>query len=479
MRTVRLVTIACLLAAALAAQPTGQPTVQPKRILYVTLSAGFKHDSIPASIQALQQIAKQSGKLEVVQTEDVSLLSAAGLRNFDAVMFFTTGELPISDAQKRDLLDFVRSGKGFGGVHSATDTFYQWPEYGELIGGYFKSHPWTQPVTLDVEDPDNPLVAHLKPSFKILDEIYQFRQFSRDRVRVLLTLDTHSVNMGADGVNPGTQDFPLAWIRRYGAGRVFYNALGHFDSTWTDPGIRQMMLQSMLWLTGQLEVDATIRRASVPSLHEVVNSASFAPPMVISPGSLITIFGQNLTLGSMSAADPRNPPFKLAGTTLRLNGTAVPLLYASPTQVNAYVPLDLTPDDRDGNLHVTAELSNSDADGSASTRVATAATTPGIFALTKGASWVTLWGTGMGAVEPWEAYQVTAAHPDVTIGGIDCRVLFSGLAPGWPGLYLVNVEIPSIAALPAQLQFRLHSFSWTFLLTQNVTRAASARTSSL
>jgi uncharacterized protein len=461
MRRLRLVTIACLLATTLAAQPI----VHPKRILYVTLSAGFKHDSIPASIEALKQIAGQNGKLEVVQTEDVSLLSAAGLRDFDAVMFFTTGELPISDAQKRDLLDFVRSGKGFGGVHSATDTFYQWPEYGDLIGGYFNGHPWTQPVTLDVEDPDNPLVAHLKPSFKILDEIYQFRQFSRDRVRVLLTLDTHSVDMGADGVNPGTQDFPLAWIRRYGAGRVFYSALGHFDSTWADPGVRQMMLQGMLWLTGQIEVDATIRRASAPSLHEVVNSASFDPPMVISPGSLITILGQNLTLGSTSSADPRNPPFKLAGATLRLNGNAVPLLYASPTQVNAYVPLDLTPDYSDGKLDVAAEISNGDADGNSSTRVAAAATTPGIFALTRGVSWVTLWGTGMGSVEPWGPYQVTTVHPDATIGGIGCRVLFSGLAPGWPGLYLVNVEIPSIVALPAQLKFRLNEFFWTFLLT--------------
>ena len=184
MRTVRLVTIACLLAASLTAQPKGQPIGQPigqtKRILYVTLSAGFKHDSIPASIEALKQIAAQSGKLDVVQTEDVSLLSAAGLRDFDAVMFFTTGELPISDAQKRDLLDFVRSGKGFGGVHSATDTFYQWPEYGNLIGGYFNGHPWTQPVTLDVEDPDNPLVAHLKPSFEIIDEICPSRRLTPD-----------------------------------------------------------------------------------------------------------------------------------------------------------------------------------------------------------------------------------------------------------------------------------------------------------
>jgi uncharacterized protein (TIGR03437 family) len=221
----------------------------------------------------------------------------------------------------------------------------------------------------------------------------------------------------------------------------------------------------MLWLTGQIEADATTRRANAPLLHEVVNSASFAPEMVISPGSLITIFGQNLTLGSTSAADPRNPPFKLAGTTLTLNGNAVPLLYTSPTQLNAYVPLDLTADDNDGKLSVTAEVSNAGADGSSSARVPVAATTPGIFALTTGPSWVTLWGTGMGAVEPWGEYQVTTAHPEVTIGGIVCRVLFSGLAPGWPGLYLVNVEIPRIAALPARLEFRLYEFSWTALLT--------------
>jgi uncharacterized protein (TIGR03437 family) len=204
----------------------------------------------------------------------------------------------------------------------------------------------------------------------------------------------------------------------------------------------------------------------MPSFGQVANSASFAPSMVISPGSLITIMGENLTLGSTSAADPRNPPFKLAGATLKLNGNAVPLLYASPTQVNAYVPLDLPPDNDDGGVHFTAELSNGDADLNGSVRVAAATTTPGIFAITKGAlsggtSWITLWGTGMGAVEPWGEYQVTTARPDVTIGGVACRVLFSGLALGWPGLYLVNVEIPSTATLPARLEFRLREFSWS------------------
>ena len=228
----------------------GTLAAQPKRILYITLSAAYKHDAIPASIQALKDIAVQSGKLEVVQSEDVSLLSAAKLRDFDAILFYTTGELPISDAQKRDLLDFVRGGKGFGGVHSATDTFYKWPEYGELIGAYFLNHPWTQEVTIRVQDPSGPLVSHLAPSFRIRDEIYQFRNFTGDRTHVLLSLDTHSVSMTAPGITPRATEFPLAWTRSYGAGRVFYSALGHFDSTWKDPGIRRMLLQAMLWLTG-------------------------------------------------------------------------------------------------------------------------------------------------------------------------------------------------------------------------------------
>src|SRR5436309_10966079 len=99
-------------------------SAQPKRILYITHSAGYRHDSIPTSVAALQSIATASGKLEITASEDVSLLNAATLRTYDAVFFFTSGELPIGDSQKQDLLDFIRSGKGFGGAHSATDTFY-------------------------------------------------------------------------------------------------------------------------------------------------------------------------------------------------------------------------------------------------------------------------------------------------------------------------------------------------------------------
>src|SRR5262245_4238482 len=132
--------------------PCTDAFAQPKRILYLTHSAGFRHDSLPVSADVMREVAARSGKLEVIASEDVSLLSEATLRNFDAVFFVTSGELPVSDQQKRDLLDFVRSGKGFGGAHSATDTFYTWPEYGELIGARFNGHPWVQSVTFSVED---------------------------------------------------------------------------------------------------------------------------------------------------------------------------------------------------------------------------------------------------------------------------------------------------------------------------------------
>src|SRR6267142_5286235 len=146
----------------------------PKRVLYMTHSAGYVHDSIPTSCAVMKDLGARSGAFEVVCSEDLSLISADSLRNFDILYFFTSGELGLSDQQKADLLAFVRDGKGFGGVHSATDTLYTWPEYGELIGGWFNGHPWTQEVSIRVEDPDHPAVRSLAPTFRFADEIYQF-----------------------------------------------------------------------------------------------------------------------------------------------------------------------------------------------------------------------------------------------------------------------------------------------------------------
>ncbi len=439
-------------------------TAQPKRILYITYSAGFRHDCLPVSAEVLTSIAAASGKVEVVATEDLTLLNADSLRNFDAVVFFTSGELPISGAQKQDLLDFVRAGKGFGGAHSATDTFYTWPEYGDLIGARFNGHPWVQQVTLDVEDPQHPAVTRLAPGFSILDEIYQFSDFSRDRVRVLLTLDTHSVDLGARGVNAGSEDFPLAWSSRYGAGRVFYTALGHFESTWRDPRFANMMLQAMLWLTGQVDGDASPRPAKQPSFlpDAIANSASFQPRMTIATGSLVTLFGSNLTTGSAVAADPQHPPYKLAGTTVKLNGTLVPLLYASASQINLYVPFDL--EQHEGRYVLQLTAAGGGPSGTVTAALSATRFTPGIFTLTGNRTAVTLWGTGFGPVQPSGGLETTTTQPSASVGGVPSKILFSGLAPGWFGLYQINIELPPSITFPAFLDFQFDSYQARLIL---------------
>lgn len=454
MRNLRPLFLLCVLGTALAAQP--------KRILYVTHSAGFRHDSLPVSAEVMRSVAAATGKLEVVATEDVSLLNAATLRSYDAVFFFTSGELPISDQQKRDLLDFVRSGKGFGGAHSATDTFYNWPEYGDMIGGYFNGHPWVQSVSIDFEDPSFPAFSSFDLGLTILDEIYQFRAFSRDRVRVLMSLDTRTVDLNAPGVNPNTDDFPLTWIRNYGSGRVFYTALGHFNETWRDARFQKILSGAMLWLTGQVEADATPRPRRKPQFvpNGIANAASMTPPGTVSTGSIITLFGENLATSPLAAPDLRTPPFSLAGTSITIGGKAVPIFYASPSQVNAYVPPGPSPILCIGALSCPPALLLilTASGGRAAATVSHAATTPGIFTVTATRTVATVWATGLGTVERRGDLDYTVTTPAVTIGGAPARVLFSGLAPGWLGLYQINAEIPSGTVFPARLELRFGDF---------------------
>ena len=229
-------------------EPTAN--IAKRKVLYLTHSAGFKHDVLPLSEQILKQIGERSGAFEVTATQDCSALSRDGLKPYDVVVFYTTGELPISDAQRAAFLDFIRSGKGFVGIHSATDTFYKWPEYGELIGGYFDQHPWHQEVAINVEDQRHPATRHLGKSFKITDEIYQFKDFSRTRVHVLLSLDASSVDLNKPAVHRRDKDFALAWWRNYGNGRVFYTALGHRPEVWQDERFQQHLLGAVRWAMG-------------------------------------------------------------------------------------------------------------------------------------------------------------------------------------------------------------------------------------
>ena len=209
----------------------------------ITATSGFRHDSIAAATATLRSLAA-SNQFAVTSTEDLSMLSAANLAGYDVVMFaLTSGELPLTPAGKSALIDFVSSGRGFIGVHSATDTFYDWPDYGRLVGAYFREHPWTQEGTVNVEDSSHPAAAGIGSRFSIRDEFYTFRENPRGRVHVLLSLDAASVG--------STGDFPLAWSHSFGGGRAYYNALGHFHETWNDSRFQRQLVNAIRWASGR------------------------------------------------------------------------------------------------------------------------------------------------------------------------------------------------------------------------------------
>ena len=247
-RIVRRREFIALLGSATAIRPLGARAARPlERILYFTHSAGYRHDVIPLSKAILTQLGSNSGVFEVTATEDTSEFSTENLKRYAAVMFYTTGELPMSGAQKTALFNFVRSGRGLLGVHSATDTFYTWPDYLDLIGGYFNGHPWHQAVTIEVVDPGDPVVAFLGNFLQFEDEIYQISDFDYRRSHVLLRLDPSSVDLGKTGVHQRFYGWPLAWKRFYGHGRVFYTALGHEASVWQDRRYQRMLTNAILW----------------------------------------------------------------------------------------------------------------------------------------------------------------------------------------------------------------------------------------
>lgn len=432
----------------LALLPAATSAAEPRRVLYLTHSAGYRHASIKTSVATMQQLAATDGGLEITPTEDVGLLNAADLATYDAVFFFTSGELPVSERQKQDLLDFVREGKGFGGVHSATDTFYSWPEYGELIGARFRGHPWVQDVNIHVEDGEHAAVRALFPQFRIRAETYQFQGFSRERSRVLLTLDVESVDLTAPDVNAGTLDFPLAWVHPYGQGRVFYTALGHFEETWRDKPFQGMILRALLWLTGQAEGDAEPLPLAEPSSSaaQIGNAADLTPAGVVSPNSFLSVFGENLTPGGSAAAGLASPVRKLAGARVLLDGEPLDLIFASPGQINAY----LSPERAPAGPRAAVEIQV--ADRSVSFDAMLADRTPGVFVTTVEPTHLIVWATGLGPVEERDGLFWTTVEPQVRVNGERAKILYSGLAPGWPGLYQVNVLRTAGMAAPFEVE---------------------------
>jgi uncharacterized protein len=259
--------------------------VKARKLLVFNLCRGFVHGAVPYGAKALELMGKQTGAFETTITEDISFFEPAKLNQFDAVcMNNTTGEVFMpptdafakmtpaeqqaatkrSDELKKSLLDFVKGGKGIIGIHAATDCLYQWPEYGEMMGGYFDGHPWAWNTVeyIKVDDPKHRLNRPFRgvQSFKVSDEIYQIRDpYSRQNLRVLLTLDTAKTDMETNkkDMHRADKDFAVSWIRSYGQGRVFYCSLGHnYEIFWT-PAILRFDLGGIQFALGDLKVDTT------------------------------------------------------------------------------------------------------------------------------------------------------------------------------------------------------------------------------
>lgn len=222
----------------------------PVRVLMVTATAGFHHSSIATAQEVVPRLGQESGAFTVTLLPDVPDLvglTAEVLAQTDVVFFAnSSGELPLDDTQRRALLEFVFNGGGFAGAHSATDTLYEWPEYGQLVGAYFQDHPWTREVRVTLEDAAHPVTQGLDTSEEWLEEVYVFRNNPRPHVHVLFSLDATSV-----GANPATEDHPLAWCAGYGTGRTFYTALGHFESMWQGARFQRLLLNGFRWAAGR------------------------------------------------------------------------------------------------------------------------------------------------------------------------------------------------------------------------------------
>ncbi|MEO0602981.1 MAG: ThuA domain-containing protein [Myxococcota bacterium] len=218
----------------------------PPRVLLFTKTEGFRHGSIAQAVPALQAEGAKRG-WTVTHTEDAGTFTPASLADFDVIVFLlTTGDVLDAD-QQAAMEGFVAAGGGFAGVHSATDTEYDWPWYGELVGAYFSGHPRVQSADVLVDDARHPATAHLTTPWNRDDEWYAFRDNPRARVDVLLSLDESSYDPGNHAMDG---DHPIAWSQTIHGGRSFYTAGGHTSASYGEADFLRHLAEGIAWAAG-------------------------------------------------------------------------------------------------------------------------------------------------------------------------------------------------------------------------------------
>lgn len=232
-----------------------------------------QHDSTSHALSVIERLGYESGAYDTFIRTDSNIISAQPKRTTgepasggpnlamaDAIFFMGHRDVPIDDAQKQELLAFVRDGKGLVAAHTALTAFESWPEFGDLLGGRYDGHPWHQSGTVINEAPDFPATRHFPATFTIHDEFYQARNVSPS-ARVLLRLDVTKMPPHAELRN---QTFPLVWVHTYGKGRVMYSSFGHDAAIFDNRDVAQMFLEGIKWALGLSAGDATPRPRTTP-----------------------------------------------------------------------------------------------------------------------------------------------------------------------------------------------------------------------
>ena len=245
----------------LAVIPGSAQEAPKKRLLaWADVTTGYQHDSISHALAVIERLGRESGEYETYIRTDSQWITKQpfslparhthDLKDFDAIFFFGVGDT-LNPQQKADLMSFIHDdGRGFIGAHTGDDAFFEWPEFGKMIGGYFDDHPWnTFEAPVVVEDSSLPFMKMFPPQFTIHDEIYQHKDFSRDRVHVLARLDASKLDLANPKVHRTDRDFPVAWVKMYGTGRVFYSSFGHTVEAWDNPRVQQMYVEAIRWAT--------------------------------------------------------------------------------------------------------------------------------------------------------------------------------------------------------------------------------------
>jgi type 1 glutamine amidotransferase len=261
------------------AQGAAQGSTAPRKKLLALADThtGFTHDSIGHALAVIERLGRDSGAYDTYIRTDSQWITktpvppparnARNLDYFDAVFLFISGEGNWTDQQKRDFISFVKDdGKGVVGAHTGIAAFYEWPEFGELMGGYFDNHPWNVTNgTVVVEAPDFPAMRHFPPTFAAREEFYVLRDkpYSRESVRVLAHLDTTGLDLKRPEYHRKDDDIPVALAKTVGKGRTFWSVFGHAAETWDDPNVQRMYLEAIKWAMRLTDGDATPRKRPV------------------------------------------------------------------------------------------------------------------------------------------------------------------------------------------------------------------------